>query len=248
MDGYYTGPEFYDQDDVFDIYQSRRGSLDNPNDTIEKPIFLEMVGEVSGLNILDLGCGDASIGREMMMRGAKSYLGVDGSQNMIAKAQEAITGTGGEVKRADLESWKPPEGAFQLVVSRLVFQYIVQLDRLLQSVFRSLSEDGRLVFSVEHPVITSSNRSYPPGTIRQDWIVDDYFNTGRRTPLWLGQKVMKIHRTVEDYYVALQQAGFQVESLRESRPRRELFASEETFQRRLRIPLFLFLSARRRSS
>lgn len=49
--------------------------------------------------------------------------------------------------------------------------------------------------------------------------------------------------TVEDYFVFVQQAGFVVERLRESRPRRELFADEETYLRRMRIPLFLLLAA-----
>jgi hypothetical protein len=92
-----------------------------------------------------------------------------------------------------------------VVVSRLVLHYILQLDRLLKGIYQSLSMGGRLVFSVEHPVITSCNQSYPPGSTRQDWIVDDYFDIGPRTPVWLGQKVMKVHRTVEDYFLALRQ-------------------------------------------
>lgn len=248
MGDYFTGPDFYDHEDVFERYSSRRGIPDNPNDTLEKPVLMELVGEVSGARILDLGCGDAAIGREMLERGAYSYLGVDGSLNMITLARQTLEDTGGEVERVDLDHWTPPEAAFHLVISRLVFHYIADLDRLLDGIFHSLTKDGRLVFSIEHPVMTSCNRSYPPGSIRQDWIVDDYFQTGPRTPLWLGQKVLKIHRTVEDYFTALTRAGFQVDSLRESRPRREQFASEETFQRRLRIPLFLFFAARRVSA
>ena len=43
----------------------------------------------------------------------------------------------------------------------------------------------------------------------------------------------------------LQQAGFLVEGLREGRPRRELFLREETYQRRLRIPIPLLMAARK---
>ena len=55
----------------------------------------------------------------------------------------------------------------------------------------------------------------------------------------------KYHRTVEDYFRALQEAGFVVEQLRESRPQREQFADEQTYERRRRIPLFLFLAGRK---
>jgi SAM-dependent methyltransferase len=249
IEDFYTGPNFYDNEQVFARYLShRQDNPENPNDTLEKPVLIELVGEVAGLKILDLGCGDAALGREVLERGAKSYMGIDGSYKMIALAQETLAGTGGQARLGNLESWSPPQGAFDLVISRLVLHYIVDLDRLLFSVCQSLTDSGRLVFSVEHPVITSCNRSFPPGAIRQDWIVDNYFDTGIRTPHWLGQKVMKVHRTVEDYFIALQAAGFMVESLRESRPRSELFVSEETYQRRRRIPLFLFFAARRTSS
>lgn len=61
----------------------------------------------------------------------------------------------------------------------------------------------------------------------------------------MGGEVIKYHRTIEDYDAALRGAGFLVESLRESRPRRELFADEATNRRRRRIPLMLFFAARR---
>ena len=79
--------------------------------------------------------------------------------------------------------------------------------------------------------------------LRQDWIVDDYFETGMRVTNWLGGQVVKYHRTVQDYYQALQDAGFLIESLRESHPHREYFSNQATYERRKRIPLFLFFAA-----
>jgi hypothetical protein len=61
----------------------------------------------------------------------------------------------------------------------------------------------------------------------------------------MGGTVRIYHRTVEDYFRLLQDAGFAVEQLRESRPRREQFADVQTYERRLRIPLFLFLVGRK---
>jgi hypothetical protein len=54
--------------------------------------------------------------------------------------------------------------------------------------------------------------------------------------------VLKYHRTIEDYFGALVRAGFAVNAVRESRPRRALFSDEATYQRRKRIPLMLFFS------
>jgi hypothetical protein len=78
---------------------------------------------------------------------------------------------------------------------------------------------------------------------RQEWIVDHYFDGGRRITQWLGQSVVKYHRTVEDYFLGLQHVGFVIDSLRESRPEPKWFTGDETYERRKRIPLFLFLAA-----
>jgi hypothetical protein len=75
--------------------------------------------------------------------------------------------------------------------------------------------------------------------------VDHYFDSGRRVTHWLGEQVVKYHRTVEAYFQGLQTAGFVIEHLRESRPERSWFIDNETYQRRKRIPLFLFLAARK---
>jgi hypothetical protein len=62
---------------------------------------------------------------------------------------------------------------------------------------------------------------------------------------WLGSTVQKYHRTVEDYFHLLQNAGFQIENLREADPQRDNFYDAQTYERRKRIPLFLILSARK---
>lgn len=63
----------------------------------------------------------------------------------------------------------------------------------------------------------------------------------------MGGNVRKYHRTLEDYFRIIQSASFTVERLREGQPQRENFLTDETYQRRKRIPLFLIMSLRRRS-
>jgi len=154
-----------------------------------------------------------------------------------------LAGSAGVVIQSNLESWDYPPGQFDVVVSRLVFHYLPDLSPVFARIHQTLKPGGRLVFSVEHPVITSCDRARPPGTIRQDWIVDNYFDTGPRETQWLGGQVVKYHRTIEDHFSALQNAGLRVEQLRESRPERANFASEATYERRKRIPLFLLMAA-----
>ncbi len=242
------GPRFYDDDQVFQTYMQHRGRDEAPNDNLERPDLLDLIGPLDGLRgqrVLDLGCGDAQIGHELLDAGCQEYVGVEPSSNMAQLGRETLAGTAGHVVQATIEAWAYPADAFDLVISRLALHYVENVEATFRQVFGCLRAGGRFVFSVEHPVITSCARAYGDGSKRQDWIVDEYHVLGRRVTRWMGQDVVKYHRTVEAYFSALQQAGFTVERLREASPRRELFLREETYARRQRIPLFLLLAARK---
>jgi trans-aconitate methyltransferase len=146
----YEGPAFYDDDAIFKTYMSRRGRENNPNDTLEKPIISELIGNVMDKRILDLGCGDASFGREALARGCQSYLGIEGSNNMVESAQQNLAGTQGKVVHSAIETWEYPSLAFDLVVSRLVLHYIQDLTAIFKQVMRP-HLDGRFVLSVRSP-------------------------------------------------------------------------------------------------
>jgi SAM-dependent methyltransferase len=241
----YEGSAFYDDDAIFKTYMARRQRSDNPNDTLEKPILLELAGDLANQRILDLGCGDATFGREALTKGGQTYLGIEGSRHMVESAQQVLAGTPGKVVQATLESWDYPIEAFDLVVSRLVLHYVKDIDAIFKQIHQTLAGKGRFIFSVEHPVITSCDRGWQGDGPRQDWLVDNYFNAGQRTTAWLGGQVVKYHRTIEHYFVSLQRAGFLVEGLREAEPQREWFEDDGTYQRRKRIPLFLIMAGQK---
>jgi SAM-dependent methyltransferase len=240
-----SGSSFYDDEAVFATYMRHRHRLDTPNETLEKPVILELVASVANKRILDLGCGDAAIGKELLHQGAASYLGVEGSYKMVETATQTLASTSGKVVRQTIEDWIYPPIAFDLVLSRLALHYVADLSPVFANVFQTLVAGGQFIFSVEHPVITSCNRGWIDGTPRQDWVVDDYFSTGIRATNWLGGTVQKYHRTIENYFCLLQATGFQIEELREAQPKRNHFYDIQTYERRKRIPLFLILSARK---
>jgi SAM-dependent methyltransferase len=245
----YRGSAFFDDDAIFKTYMARRQRVDNPNDTMEKPVILDLVGEFTNKRILDLGCGDATFGKEALTKGCQSYLGIEGSTNMVKSAQQVLAGTNGKVIQVAIENWDYPARAFDVVVSRLAFHYIKDIDAIFRQVYQSLTSNGRFVFSVEHPVITSCDRAWQGRGKRQDWLVDNYFDTGQRITSWMGGHVIKYHRTVENYFVSLQRAGFLVESLREAEPLHEQFENDaDTYQRRKRIPLFLIVAGQKYST
>jgi SAM-dependent methyltransferase len=240
-----SGPEFYDNESVFQIYTDHRRASDCANDTIEQPYIWELIGDPRGLDVLDLGCGDARTAVKFQSMGAQSYRGIEGSRRMFEKALENAPPDFACVENALLENFVAKENSFDLVVSSLVFHYIENFEQLAKKVQRALRPGGRFVFSVEHPVITSSNKSLEESSLRQAWIVDNYFERGERRVKWMGDTVTLYHRTVEDYLNQVLASGLALEALRESDPQRPLFADADLWARRRRIPLFLFLSGRK---
>lgn len=240
-----AGPNFYDDEAVFATYRRHRQGADTPNETLEKPVMMDLIRPIAGKRILDLGCGDAAIGRELLQHGAASYLGVEGSHRMAAVATQTLADMAGRIILQTIEDWTYPHAVFDLVIARLALHYVADLAPICTNVFHALAPEGRLVFSVEHPIITSCDSGWTDGTLRQDWVVDNYFTTGLRVTHWLGGTVQKYHRTVEDYFHLLQKAGFIIEGLREARPQREHFHDVQTYERRKRMPLFLILAARK---
>jgi SAM-dependent methyltransferase len=239
------GGAFYDDPERFDRYRQHRAWSLNPSEVMEGPALFEELGPVAGLRVLDLGCGDARVGRELLSAGASRYLGIDGSQRMVAAAQHTLAGTAGEAVRRDIEDLAEPEGAFDLVLSRMALHYVADLGAVLRGCHRCLAPGGRVLLTVVHPVITSHDARDNAAEPRQSWVVDDYFLAGPRDQRWLGAKTVWHHRTVEGYVSGLLGAGFALTGLRECFPRRARFDDDAEFQRRLRIPLVLLLAGAR---
>lgn len=242
------GGAFYDDPELWDRYQQHRAWSLSPNAVMEGPALFEELGPVSGLRVLDLGCGDAEIGRELLSRGAVGYRGIDGSRNMVQAARRVLEGTAGAAVLCDIEDLAESEGSFDLVLSRMALHYVADLARVLRSCHACLVPGGRILFTVVHPVITSHDARASSTELRQSWVVDDYFLSGPRDQQWLGARTVWQHRTIEDYVSGLLGAGFTLTKLRECAPRRERFDDDLEFERRLRVPLVLLLSAARAMS
>lgn len=236
--------EFYDDPEVRANYLAHRRRPDNPNDVLERPLFLELAGELTNLDIIDLGCGDASFGKEALLQGARSYQGIEISEAMVNIAHQMLADTTGKVIHESIETWRAQSEQADLVTSRLALNYIENLKPAFQEMYKALRPGGRVIVSVEHPVITSNFASLAEGR-RTTWLVDNYFKLGARVHLWLGHEVTKYHHTLEEYFDLVRDADFELERIRESRPNKDNFLSEEEYERRLRIPLFLFIVARK---
>lgn len=243
------GGQFYDDETVFSTYMRHRDWSANPGALMEEPALLEVLGDVRGAVVLDLGCGGAETGLILLRGGCQSYHGVDSSRRMVEQARATLAGTSGTVTLCPIERFEAPPNSFNLVVSRLALHYVEDIDRVFQGCHHWLADAGRLVFTVTHPVITSHDARETTSVQRTNWVVDDYFMAGARPQRWMGGEVVWFHRTIEDYVRALQGAGFRLSHLSECPPRPEHFPNDPTeYEHRKRIPLFLLLAGTKASS
>lgn len=242
-----NGHEFYDDPEIFATYWARRAKPDYPNETIEEPVIRAMVGPPDGLHFLDLGCGDARYGEELLRGGCAAYVGLEASQKMMEAASRRLSNPKAELHLGSMEDWDFGQARFEVVVSRMAIHYIEGLPDLLARVHRALVSGGRFIFSTEHPCITASyeDNGDADKQKRGNWIVDRYFLPGPRSSHWLGGSVSKHHRTFSDYFNLLGAAGFIITDLSEGRPRRENFVNEETFRQWQRVPTYLMMNCRK---
>ena len=238
----YKGANVYDQEDFLKNYMKRRGRKDSPNNAIETPIIYELIGDFQNKSILDLGCGDASFGKELLSQGAALYTGIEGSRQMVALAELNLNTDNGLIHHETMESYRYQENKFEIVTSRFAIHYVSDIHLLFQNIHKTLKNNGKFVFSVQHPLTTSSFASKQSGDKRGNWIVDDYFIEGERKEPWIEEIVVKYHRTIEQYFKTLTKCGFSVIDIREGTPKREHFSNDEEFERRLRIPVVLSFS------
>lgn len=245
MEMNHRGSSAYDEQDFLDNYLKRRSRIDSPNNAMEAPAMDELLGSVQGKKILDLGCGDGMYGKQLLENGAHSYTGVEGSAAMAELAEGRLGNVRCEIIHCSMEAYQFPRHEFDVVVSRMALHYIEDLERLFESIRETLSDGGKFVFSVQHPLTTSSFASKRDGDKRGDWLVDDYFQQGERQEPWIGKTIVKYHRTIESYFTALVSAGFLVDALQEGEPKRENFSDSQEFERRKRIPVVLILACRK---
>jgi SAM-dependent methyltransferase len=239
--------DFYENEEILRDYLAFRHSPESPNESIEKPALLELLGDVKNKTILDLGCGDAKFGVELLEAGSgcAAYTGLEPSSKMLELAQQNLAGTSGRLEQATIEAWTYPAEKFDVVISQLALHYVENLGEAFRNVHKTLKPNGRFVFSMVHPVITSCDKSRESNEQRTSWMVDDYFQQGARKVRLQNDYVTQYHRTLESILLSLQQAGFVIEQLREGCPKPENFKDKMLYKRRMRIPLFLILSARK---
>lgn len=114
---------------------------------------LGLLGDVSELDAIELGCGGGQFGIALAQQGA-TVTGVDISEEQLDYARALAEKHDVEVEflhQSVTDLSDIPDDAFDLAFSAFAFQWVEDLAACFTEAARILRDGGRLVFSVDHP-------------------------------------------------------------------------------------------------
>lgn len=237
----YDNPEFFEG--YSQLPRSERGLAGAP----EWTSLRAMLPEIAGLRVLDLGCGFGWFCRWAMENSALSVTGIDVSERMLARAKTE-SDPAIQYIQADMDRLNLVRGSYDLVYSSLAFHYLKNLNALFGEIAGALVPGGRLVFSVEHPMMTAP--LHPGWQMDEDgaraWPVNHYLEDGARETNWLAPGVIKQHRSMTTYLNMLVRHGLTLTHIEEWGPTDEQAAEQPSLLEERQRPNFLLISAVRR--
>ncbi|WP_018655602.1 class I SAM-dependent methyltransferase [Actinomadura flavalba] len=211
---------------------------------------LEAVGPCIGRDVLDAGCGEGYLARELAGRGAR-VTGVDAAQNLVdAAAAVPVPGPGtAEFERASVDALPYGDDAFDLVVCNHLFSHLPEPEHAIAEFGRVLRPGGRLVILTLHPCfyVADSERGALTGIPAEQYFaqrgIDQHFLVdGMESPAMITSWL----RPLEHYAGTLRDSGFVIADLREPHPTPDQLRDDPWWREAFPTALFMLLIAERR--
>jgi cyclopropane fatty-acyl-phospholipid synthase-like methyltransferase len=224
------------------------------SDFTAKPRVLELAGDLTNQQVLDLGCGEGYVSRLIMQQNAESVIGIDVSKNMIDLARKSANAENMHyycINALEADIYKPE--TFDLVIAVFLFNYlsVEQSDELLKLIYSTLKPGGRLIFTIPHPCKPFMKKQEFPFYFEAKGNYLGSVNEFFKGRIWKfnGEfvEVSCVHKTIGDYFKVLSNSGFNKFPLVEElfvTP--ELIATNESFFEPLRgTPLHMLFSLKK---
>ena len=176
------------------------------------PLFFEVLGEVGGRTLLDLGCGDGRISGLAADRGAK-VIGVDLNLDLARRASRGHPVFLNRLPGLACVRDRAVDGAYAV----LTLEHFEDSPRFFAETARVVRPGGPLALVINHPVYTApeSGPVLDPTDGELFWRFGDYLNTGRTRDPAGGRTVEFIHRPIGALLTEAASAGWLLEEVRE---------------------------------
>jgi len=191
-------------------YERARTREDSLDRLVEWPAQRDLLGDVTGLSVLDLGCGNGGKLAELVADGATASVGIDVSDNFLSARPVGL-----ELVRGDLsELDSVPELAgrtFDRILFLQSFGYAKDPVRTLQAARAMLADDGFILLTKTQPIRYAVERAEQNKTS----LGEEYFSTAAFSYLsgWNDQITLtKRPYTISDLINVFSAAGLWIET------------------------------------
>jgi SAM-dependent methyltransferase len=202
-------------------YEQARAREDSLDRLVEWPAQRDMLGDVTGLSVLDAGCGSGAKIAQLVQDGAVDSVGVDISDTFITDAPPGLELIQGDL--SDLAAVKGLAGrSFDRILFLQSFGYADDPVHALKAARAMLRDDGFVLLTRTQPIRYAIERAEENGTT----LGEEYFSTGSfayRHRNWdEGVTLTKRPYTMSDLLNVFSAAGMWVENTIEPRMSREI--------------------------
>jgi len=221
-------------------YEKARASQDSLDTLVEWPAQKDLLGDVSGRSVLDLGCGNGGKLAELAAMGAASAVGVDINGNFIGDLPAGL-----ELVHADLNDLAQIDALrgrkFDRILFLQSFGYAKEPVATLQQARAMLHENGFILLSRTQPIRYALERAEQHGTS----LGEEYFSSSPFTyrSSWNDQIALtKRTYTMSDLINTFSAAGLWIEAAVEPQlsdeQRRQFPHKQEWMEKYLGILIF----------
>lgn len=240
----------YDNPEFFDGYRKLRERKDNHNVLLEQPAMAELLPDLRGKTVLDLGCGYGNNCRDFVVRGADRVVGIDVSHKMleVAEAENAMPQI--EYRHMDMARLSSLSETFDFVYSSLAFHYIENFGKLMSDIHALLNPEGMLLYSQEHPLTTATvddggHFNWDKNGNHVSYTFSNYNEPGKREASWFVDGVVKYHRPMGEILTTIAQSGFAIDIVCEPTPKPWAVEKNPALAKEWLRPCFLIVKARK---
>lgn len=191
-------------------YEKARSREDSLDRLVEWPAQRDLLGDVTGRSVLDLGCGNGGKLAELVGQGATPAVGVDVSGNFLAGPPVGL-----ELIKGDLNELGSMPGLARRTFDRILFLqsfgYAKDPVRTLQAACAMLADDGFILLTRTQPIRYAVERAEQNGTS----LGEEYFSKGPYTyrTAWNEQiELTKRTYTISDLINVFSAAGLWIET------------------------------------